>query len=81
MRAMQCTQFHAKSAKNNLKPMDFLKHNFYLKRREYMLILEGPQNISTIYMITCTNPCTSLVSCIEAIFSTSSYKDEVKQMS
>ena len=24
-------QFHAKSAKNDLKPTDFLKHNFYFE--------------------------------------------------
>ena len=30
-RAMQCTQFRAKSAKNDLKPIVFLKHNFYFK--------------------------------------------------
>jgi hypothetical protein len=28
VRAMQCMQFRAKSAKNDLKPMDFLKCNF-----------------------------------------------------
>jgi hypothetical protein len=28
VRTMQCTQFHAKSAKNDLKPTDFLKRNF-----------------------------------------------------
>jgi hypothetical protein len=32
MRAMQCTQFCAKSAKNDLKPTDFLKRNFYFER-------------------------------------------------
>ena len=31
VRAMQRTQFHAKSVKNDLKPMDFLKRNFYFK--------------------------------------------------
>ena len=31
MRAMQRTLFHAKSAKNDLKPKDFLKHNFYFE--------------------------------------------------
>jgi hypothetical protein len=31
VRAMQRTQFHAKSAKNDLKPTDFLKRNFYFK--------------------------------------------------
>jgi hypothetical protein len=28
---MQCTPFRAKSAKNNLKPTDFLKRNFYFE--------------------------------------------------
>ena len=28
---MQRTQFHAKSAKNDLKPMDFLECNFYFE--------------------------------------------------
>ena len=28
---MQRVQFHAKSAKNDLKPTDFLKHNFYFE--------------------------------------------------
>ena len=36
MRAMQCMQFHAKSVEHDLKPMDFLKCNFLLKRREYL---------------------------------------------
>jgi len=31
VRAMQCTQFCAKSAKNDLKPADFLKRNIYFK--------------------------------------------------
>ena len=31
MRPMQCTQFRAKSAKNDLKHMEFLKRNFYFK--------------------------------------------------
>ena len=31
MRAMQCTQFCAKSAKNDLKSTDFLKRNFYFE--------------------------------------------------
>ena len=31
MRAMQCMEFRAKSAKNDLKPMDFLKCNFYFE--------------------------------------------------
>ena len=31
MKAMQRTQFHAKSAKNDLKPTDFIKHNFYFE--------------------------------------------------
>ena len=31
MRAMQCMQFRAKSAKNDLKPTDFLKRNFYFE--------------------------------------------------
>jgi len=31
VRAMQCTQFRAKSEKNDLKPTDFLKGNFYLE--------------------------------------------------
>ena len=30
-RAMQCMHFRAKSAKNDLKPMDFLKRNFYFE--------------------------------------------------
>ena len=34
VRAMQCMQFLAKSAKDDLKPTDILKHNFYLKQRE-----------------------------------------------
>jgi hypothetical protein len=28
---MQCTQFRAKSAKNNLKPTYFLRRNFYFE--------------------------------------------------
>jgi hypothetical protein len=28
VRAMQCMQFRARSAKNDLQPMDFLKRNF-----------------------------------------------------
>jgi hypothetical protein len=45
VRAIQCMQFPTKSAKNELKPMDFLQRNFYfetegvtsiLKRREYV---------------------------------------------
>ena len=35
VKAMQRTQSHAKSAKNDLKPMDFLNVTFILKRREY----------------------------------------------
>jgi hypothetical protein len=36
VRAMEGTQFRAKSAKNDLKPTDFLKNvTFILKRREY----------------------------------------------
>jgi hypothetical protein len=31
VRAMHCTQFCAKSAKNDLKPTDFLKRNFYFE--------------------------------------------------
>ena len=31
VRAMQRMQFRAKSAKNDLKPTDFLKHNFYFE--------------------------------------------------
>ena len=31
MRAMQHTQFRAKNAKNDLKPTDFLKCNFYFE--------------------------------------------------
>ena len=31
VRAMQHTQFCAKSAKNDLKPIDFLKGNFYFE--------------------------------------------------
>jgi hypothetical protein len=31
VRAMQRTQFRAKSAKNDLKPADFLKRNFYFE--------------------------------------------------
>jgi hypothetical protein len=31
VRAMQCTQFHAKILKYDLKPMDFLKRNFYFE--------------------------------------------------
>ena len=31
MRAMQRKLFRAKSAKNNLKPTDFLEHNFYFE--------------------------------------------------
>jgi hypothetical protein len=31
VRAMQCTQFCAKNAKNYLKPTDFLKCNFYFE--------------------------------------------------
>jgi hypothetical protein len=31
VRAMQCTQFCAKSAKNDLKPTNFLKRNFYFE--------------------------------------------------
>ena len=32
MRAVHCTQIRAKSAKNDLKPTGFLKHNFYFER-------------------------------------------------
>jgi hypothetical protein len=28
---MQCAHFRAKSAKNDLKPTDFFKHNFYFE--------------------------------------------------
>jgi hypothetical protein len=31
VRAIQHTQFRAKSAKNDLKPTDFLKRNFYFE--------------------------------------------------
>jgi hypothetical protein len=31
VRAMQCMQFRAKSAKNDLKPTDYLKCNFYFE--------------------------------------------------
>ena len=31
MRAMQHTKFRAKNAKNDLKPTDFLKRNFYFE--------------------------------------------------
>jgi hypothetical protein len=31
VRAMQRTQFYAKSAKNDLKPTDFLKRKFYFE--------------------------------------------------
>jgi hypothetical protein len=31
VRAMQCTQFRAKSAENDLKPTNFLKCNFYFE--------------------------------------------------
>jgi hypothetical protein len=34
VRAMQCTQFRAKSAKNNLKPTDFIIRNFYFEMEE-----------------------------------------------
>jgi hypothetical protein len=36
---MQHTQFCAKSAKNDLKPMDFLKRNFYFKTKGLSLSL------------------------------------------
>ena len=31
MRAMQCMQFRAKGAKNDFKPMNFFKSNFYFE--------------------------------------------------
>ena len=31
VRAMQCMQFHAKSAKNDLTPTEFLKRNIYFE--------------------------------------------------
>ena len=37
MRAMQCMQFRAKSAKNDLKPTDFLKRNFYFETEGVLL--------------------------------------------
>ena len=37
-RAMQCTQFHAKSAKIYLKPTDFLKCNFYFETEGVLFI-------------------------------------------
>ena len=43
VRAMRCTQFRAKNAKNDLKPMDFLKRNFYFET-------EGVLNIIAILM-------------------------------
>jgi hypothetical protein len=36
LRAMQRTQFCAKSAKDDLKPMDFLKRNFYFETEEVL---------------------------------------------
>ena len=33
MRAIQRTQFRAKSAKNDFKPKDFLNRNFYFKTK------------------------------------------------
>jgi len=36
VRAMQRTQFRAKSAKNDLKPTDFLKRNFYFETEGVM---------------------------------------------
>jgi hypothetical protein len=40
VRAMQCMQFRAKSAKTDLKPRIFLNVTFILKRREYVYIIE-----------------------------------------
>ena len=31
MKDMQCMQFRARSVKNDLKPMDSPKHNFYFE--------------------------------------------------
>jgi hypothetical protein len=45
VRVMQCTQFRAKSAKNNLKPMDFLKRNFHFETEEYKLHLMDDKNV------------------------------------
>ena len=41
VRTMQCMQFCAKSAKNDLKPTAFLKCNFILKQREYIAWVLG----------------------------------------
>ena len=41
MRAKQRTQFCAKSAKNDLKPTDFLKHNFYFEMEGVAFMLDG----------------------------------------
>jgi hypothetical protein len=35
---MQYTQFCAKNAKNDLKPTDFLKRNFYFETEEYVIL-------------------------------------------
>ena len=43
VRAMQHTQFHAKSVGNDLKPTDFLKRNFYF---ETEVVLANPKHDS-----------------------------------
>ena len=46
VRAMQCTQFCAKSVKDDLKPTDFLKRNFYFE-------MEGVYGKASSYALTC----------------------------
>jgi hypothetical protein len=38
VRAMQRTQFRAKSAKNDLKPTDFLERNFYFETKGVLVM-------------------------------------------
>jgi hypothetical protein len=39
VRTMQRTQFHAKSAENDLKPTDFLRRNFYFETEGVLSIV------------------------------------------
>jgi hypothetical protein len=48
MRAMQCTQFCAKSAKNDLKPTNFLKRNFYFET-EGVVVKSVPHRFATCH--------------------------------
>ena len=51
---MQRTQFHAKIAKNDLKPMDFLQRNFYFETEGVLYRLFLSISLVELCIINCT---------------------------